>query len=77
MKVQVFAMLKDHFDKEFEVSGGVSDLEALRSRLRDMNPASSALLDSCRFAVNDEFIDNDFKLQENDIVIILPPSSGG
>ena len=77
MKVQVFAALKDHFDKEFEVRGVVENMEMLRSRLREMNPASSAMLDSCRFAVQDEFIDNDFKLQDNDTVIILPPSSGG
>ncbi len=77
MKIQVFAALKDHFDREFEVNGAVNNMEALRSRLREMNPACSAMLDSCRFAVHDEFIDNDFKLQENDTVIILPPSSGG
>jgi molybdopterin synthase sulfur carrier subunit len=77
MKVQVFAVLKDHFDKEFEVTGTVKNIEALRTKLREINPACGGILDSCRFAVNDDFIDNDFKLQENDTIVILPPSSGG
>jgi len=35
------------------------------------------LLNSCRFAVEEGFIDNEYKLKENDTVIIIPPASGG
>ncbi len=77
MKVKVFASLKDHFDKEFEVGGPVDNMDELRTRLLEINPSAADILNSCRFAVKDAFIDNDYKLQEHDTVIILPPASGG
>ena len=77
MRVQVFAVLKDYFDKEFELQENIHNMPALMERLVQFNPAASGILNSCRFAVNDEFIDNDFQLQENDTIYIIPPGSGG
>lgn len=77
MKIQTFAVLKDYFDKEFELAGGMSDITALKSHLTKLNPAASDVLDICRFAVHDEFVDADYKLKENDTICIIPPSSGG
>lgn len=77
MKIQVFAVLKDYFEKEFEVTGNVKNTSSLITRLSDDNPAATGLLNICRFAVKDEFIDNDFQLKEDDTVCIIPPASGG
>jgi molybdopterin synthase sulfur carrier subunit len=77
MKVQVFAVLKDHFDKEFEIEENISDAAELRSFLIQSRPGAEAILNNCRFAVNDEFVDLNFKLQSYDTVTIIPPSSGG
>ncbi|MEO6000450.1 MAG: MoaD/ThiS family protein [Chitinophagaceae bacterium] len=77
MRVQVFAILKDYFDKEFELHENIHDMPALRERLIQFNPAAAGILNSCRFAVKDEFIDNDFQLAENDTIYIIPPGSGG
>ncbi len=77
MKVQVFAALKEHFDPVFEVADKVSSVEDLKQVLVSAKPGVQAILNSCRFVVNDTFIDNDFKFKENDTIFIIPPSSGG
>ncbi|WP_114779300.1 MoaD/ThiS family protein [Botryobacter ruber] len=77
MKVQVFAALKDYFDKEFELAGEVQDVASLKERLSALNPGSRNMLQICRFAVGDEFVPQDFQLKESDTVCVIPPSSGG
>jgi len=77
MKIEVFAALKYYFDSEFEITSNVSSIEAIKAILVNLQPSAVDILDSCRFAVNDEFIDNDFQLQESDTISIIPPSSGG
>jgi molybdopterin synthase sulfur carrier subunit len=77
MKIQVFAMLKDYFDKEFFISGNIMNTASLKARLAEENPEAAGVLDICRFAVNDEFIDNNYQFSENDTICILPPASGG
>jgi molybdopterin converting factor small subunit len=77
MKVQVFAALKDHFDKEFVLDTLVQNIDELKQMLISMRPSTAKILDSCRFAVNDSFVDKNFKLEVNDTVAIIPPSSGG
>lgn len=77
MKIQVFAILKDYFDKEFQLTGNIQNAEALKQHLIRFNPAAAGLLERCRFAVNDEFVDLHFEITENDTISIIPPSSGG
>jgi len=77
MTIRVFAGVKDYFAREFQVSGPIYDTAALKEHLLDLNPAASDLLSICRFAVNDEFIDNLSQLNEHDTICILPPGSGG
>lgn len=77
MKFEVFAALKDYFEAEFELTTNATSVEVVKAILANLQPAASDMLTMCRFAVNDEFIDNDFQLKENDIVSIIPPSSGG
>jgi molybdopterin synthase sulfur carrier subunit len=77
MKVQVFAILKDHFEKEFTVENTVHNTEELKEMLTHMCPSAASILNSCRFAVNEAFIDKDFKLDSNDTIAIIPPGSGG
>ena len=77
MKIEVFAVLKDYFKNEFELDTTVSSIEALKSLLITLQPDAIDILSSCRFAVNNEFIDNNFQLKDSDIISIIPPSSGG
>jgi molybdopterin synthase sulfur carrier subunit len=77
MKIHVYAALKDHFEPEFELTDAGRNTDELKARLQAMNAEAAELLKTCRFAVEDGFIDNEFKLHDHDTVIIIPPSSGG
>jgi molybdopterin synthase sulfur carrier subunit len=77
MKIQVFAVLKEHFQKEFELGDEISDVAQLQQRLSVLNTDAAGLLKICRFAVHDEFVDENYKLTPNDTICIFPPSSGG
>ncbi|HZE84240.1 MAG TPA: MoaD/ThiS family protein [Puia sp.] len=77
MKIHVYAALKDHFEPEFELQDAGHNTDELKARLQGINADATELLKICRFAVEDGFIDNEFKLSDHDTVIIIPPSSGG
>ena len=77
MKIYTYAILKDYFDKEFAVDETVSNVDGLYHFLVQRNPAAKDILAACRFAVNDQFVTNDFTLNQQDQVHIIPPSSGG
>ena len=77
MTIHVYAGLKEYFMEEFELEGVIRNIEELKARLLAINEKASKILASCRFAVEEGFIDNDFKLKEHATVVIIPPSSGG
>jgi molybdopterin synthase sulfur carrier subunit len=77
MKVTVYAALKDYFDPSFNLDEKISSVEELKNKLEQIKPQSAAVLKACRFAVNDEFVNLDFKIKEDDSISILPPASGG
>lgn len=77
MKIQVFAVLKDYFDKEFELSDDIHDIASLQNHLSALNTSAQGILQICRFAVHDEFVGHDYTLTKNDTICIFPPSSGG
>jgi len=77
MKIEVFAILKEYFDKEFEIKDQLKTVEELRAHLEFLNPASSDVLKICRFAVHDEFVADHYPLTGSDNVVVIPPSSGG
>ena len=69
--------MKDYFEPELEVEERVLNIDELKKVLLQRNAGVKNVLEVCRFAVNDWFIDNSFQLQSNDVVSIIPPSSGG
>ena len=77
MKVNVYAILKEHFEPSFTVTEEISSVAQLRLKLAEMQPEAKDILQASRFAVNNEFIDNDFKLSVHDNIAVLPPASGG
>lgn len=77
MRVQVFALLKEYFEGQFDISTTPTTISSLREQLVERNPEARAVLSISRFAVNDEFVDDNFLLTENETVFIIPPSSGG
>lgn len=77
MQIHVYAALKEYFDSEFELSDPVQNTEELKASLLAINGKAAAILQTCRFAVEEGFIDKEFKLKAHDTIVIIPPSSGG
>lgn len=77
MTIQVFAVLKDHFYKEFELSEDIKDIASLREYLSHQNTGADGILQISRFAVHNQFVDLDYAIKQNDTICIFPPSSGG
>lgn len=77
MKIYTYAVLKDYFDKEFTIDEPVGTVEGLHNLLTQRNPAAATVLSACRFAVKDNFVGDDFILNKEDHIHIMPPSSGG
>jgi len=77
MKIHVYAGLKDYFLPEFELADEVNNTDQLKACLLAINAQAGKLLSTCRFAVEDGFIDNTYKFKAHETVIVVPPSSGG
>ena len=75
--IQVFASLKEYFNSEFELTASISTISELKIELEKLNPNSKKILQACRFAIKENFVSQEYILNENDKIVILPPSSGG
>ncbi|MCA6073484.1 MoaD/ThiS family protein [Fulvivirga sedimenti] len=80
MKIQVvaFGIARDILQGTTQeiALGSSSKISDLKDVLMKEYPAFSELR-SLRFAVNEEYQDDDFELKETDEVVIIPPVSGG
>lgn len=77
MRLMYFAIIREKVGKaeeEVEFSGSVAEL---RRKLAEMYPQVAQLLEVCRFAVNEEYVDDQFVLKGNERVAVIPPVSGG
>lgn len=78
LTIQTFAVLKEHFGQQFEMElNAISTVEHLRAELCNMKPVAASILKACRFAVNNELVNDTTKLHDNAAIYIIPPSSGG
>lgn len=77
MKIEVYAVLKDFFDKEFSIDAPISTVAELKEMLIHQNADATNVLKLCRFAVNDEVVQDNYELKPDDNIHIIPPSSGG
>lgn len=77
MTIEVFAVLKDYFDKEFQLQSSAKNIAELKQQLAAQNPEAANVLELCRFAIHDEFVDQNYPITTHDTICIIPPSSGG
>ena len=79
MKIKLFAVLKDRLGDNHIIIDLPENLNAedLKSHIKDTYPQVEDIIDLIRVAVNEEFIDDSDLINENDIVALIPPSSGG
>jgi len=80
MKVELllFAQLRDAFGANavtVDVARGEPVADAAARALADRAPALLEL--PLRYAVGERFVDGEYVLDENDVVALLPPVSGG
>jgi molybdopterin synthase sulfur carrier subunit len=78
VKIKVFAGLKQYFEREFELEGkDILNIADVVRMLEQKRPDSGLLLASCRFAVSEEFVPNNYQLKNGEELYLIPPSSGG
>ncbi|GEM66739.1 hypothetical protein SMI01S_03450 [Sphingobacterium mizutaii NBRC 14946 = DSM 11724] len=75
--LEFFAGLKDYFPSVMEVQETPEDINRLRRYLIDQQSFATTLLEQCRFAVDDTFVQEDYQLRQGDLILVIPPSSGG
>lgn len=76
-KIKTFAVLTDILGDNFEISVEKNTIESLKKSLIRRNPISEKVLDSSRFVVDNQFVSDDYTFSENQLIMIMPPSSGG
>ena len=77
MKIKVFGGLKDYLAPEMVVDQSFVTIQEVESHLQEIQPSVTSLLGKCRYAVNNKFVGKDYKLSQEDEVLVMPPSSGG
>lgn len=77
MKVLYFSVVKERIKKgeeELDFKGTVSEL---RFVLSQRYPELRDLLERIKFAVNEEYVGDDYELKGDERVALIPPVSGG
>jgi sulfur-carrier protein len=76
--IQVFAVLKEYFEEKFEINiSEQSSCMTILSLLGKLQPQATGLLSKCRVANEEAILDNNYTINNNDKIYIIPPSSGG
>jgi molybdopterin synthase sulfur carrier subunit len=77
IKLLYFAILREKLGRHeemLEFSGSVGELRRL---LVEREPHLADVLKVCLFAVNQEYVGEDFILKGGETVAVIPPVSGG
>ncbi len=76
-RVFYFSVLRDKLgisEEDVEFKGTISKL---REKLKEEHPEVAELIDRVKFAVNEEYVGEDYVLEGDEKVAIIPPVSGG
>jgi molybdopterin synthase sulfur carrier subunit len=77
IKLLYFAILREKLGRQeemLEFSGSVGELRKL---LVEREPHLADVLKVCLFAVDQEYVEEDFILKGGETVAVIPPVSGG
>jgi molybdopterin converting factor small subunit len=78
IRIKTFAVLKSYFQDEFEIQiEDESNILDVLEHLDKLNPKASHVLSHSLIAIDERMVDKSTKLQEGNLVCILPPVSGG
>lgn len=78
IEISFFAQLTEFFpeklDMEVEKQATVKEI---LDRLKEINPFAKSILQVSRVANTDQILSDNMKVDDQEILFILPPSSGG
>jgi molybdopterin converting factor small subunit len=77
MKIRVvfFAVLKDFFGSELEMT--CKNLEDLKKQLINLSPYARSVIEISKFASGNQMIVKEYTFTSQEVIYVLPPSSGG
>ena len=77
IKLLYFAIIREKLGKQEESLNFSGSVGELREKLMEMYPHLRDIIEVSLFAVNHEYVGDDFQLQEGGKVAVIPPVSGG
>ncbi|MFN3471115.1 MAG: molybdopterin converting factor subunit 1 [Aquificaceae bacterium] len=77
MKLLYFAVLRERLKKDQEEIDFKGTVSQLRQLLIEKNPELEPMLKVVRFAVNEEYVKDEYQLKGDERVALIPPVSGG
>lgn len=77
VKIRYFSIVKEKLGKQEEDLDFSGNIRELREFLKRRYPELENVWNNVRFAVNEEYVDEDYELSDNDRVAVIPPVSGG
>ncbi|WP_461832101.1 molybdopterin converting factor subunit 1 [Aquifex sp.] len=77
VELRYFSILKEKLGKSSEILDFEGSVRELKEVLKEKYPQIESILESVKFAVNEEYVDDDFKIKKGDRVALIPPVSGG
>ena len=75
--LQYFASIKEFFTENEHMDIKDQTISELRQALINKNPSCEGVLNSCRFAVDLSFVSDDYLINGNETISIIPPAGGG
>jgi len=77
MKLLYFAILRERLKKDQEEIEFKGNISQLRQLLIEKYPELEPVLKVVRFAVNEEYVGDEYQLKGDERVALIPPVSGG
>jgi|UniRef100_A0A7C2ZJC9 molybdopterin synthase sulfur carrier subunit len=77
MKLLYFAILRERLKKDQEELEFKGTISQLRQLLIEKYPELEPVLKVVRFAVNEEYVGDEYQLKGDERVALIPPVSGG
>ena len=77
MKLLYFAILRERLKKDQEELEFKGNISQLRQLLIEKYPELEPVLKVVRFAVNEEYVGDEYELKVDERVALIPPVSGG
>lgn len=77
VEMRYFSVLREKLGKNSEEIPFEGTVGQLRDLLKERYPEAKEILNSVRIAVNEEYVEDSYKISEGDRVALIPPVSGG